>query len=89
MKEVRRIKFTGKNLNDVFTLPCVADIKKVLGMPLLSVYPIMLLCPSSARLVRPGNELVEYDNGLWKVISQPDEAPESKPETEKAAEVKP
>ena len=67
MKEVRRIKFTGKNLNDVFTLPCVASIKKVLGMPLLSVYPIMLVCPSSARLVRPGNELVEYEDGNWEI----------------------
>lgn len=68
MKEVRRIKFTGKNLNDVFTLPCVLGINKVLSHPVLIINPIMLVCPSSARLVRSGNELVEYEDGKWEII---------------------
>ena len=35
MKEVRRIKFTGKNLNDVFALPCVHKIIKIIDTPQL------------------------------------------------------
>ena len=34
MKEVRRIKFTGKNLNDIFFLPCVSKIYKKDGKPM-------------------------------------------------------
>ena len=68
MQEVRRRKFTGKNLNDMFTLPCVVGIKKVLSNPLLDIDPGLLVCPSSARLVRSGDELVEYEDGKWEII---------------------
>lgn len=30
----------------------------------------------SQLTAEPGDELVEYDNGLWKVIRQPGESPE-------------
>ena len=75
MKEVRRIKFTGKNLNDVFLLPCVKRINKIGTMPEL-VFNHKMMDGFSQLTGEPGDELVEYDNGLWKVIRQPDESPE-------------
>ena len=67
MKEVRRIKFTGKNLNDIFFLPCVSTIYKRDGKPMPFIYPYMLLeCPGLNYLL-PNAELVEYDNGKWNI----------------------
>lgn len=70
MKEVRRIKFTGKNLNDVFALPCVYMIMKVADRPKLFLLPNMLAVPHLPNEVRPGDSIVEYDNGLWQIVYQ-------------------
>ena len=70
MKEVRRIKFTGKNLNDVFALPCVYMIMKVADRPKLFLLPNMLAVPHLPNVVRPGDSIVEYDNGLWQIVYQ-------------------
>ena len=43
MKEVRRVKFTGKNLNDVFALPCVKKIIKIVNKPQLVINPFLMV----------------------------------------------
>ena len=70
MKEVRRIKFTGKNLNDVFALPCVYKIMKVADRPKLFLLSNMLLAQHLPNEVRPGDSIVEYDDGLWQIDYQ-------------------
>ncbi len=69
MKEVRRIKFTGKNLNDVFALPCVVMIKKVSLSPLLVCRESMTV--TNRYMALPGDDIVEYDDGLWEIVPQP------------------
>ena len=68
MKEVRRIKFTGKNLNDVFALPCVKKIVKIINEPQLIIYYFMLADKSKTEVVRIGDELVEYEDGRWEIV---------------------
>lgn len=68
MKEIRRIKFTGKNLNDVFALPCVKKIIKIDNQPTLVIYSFLLVGDPLNDVVRIGDELVEYDNGMWKIV---------------------
>ena len=74
MKEVRRIKFTGKNLNDVFALPCVSKIVKKKGQPRLVIDETTVIDIASI-----GDDLVEYDNGEWDIIKP---LPTSKPRTQ-------
>lgn len=62
MKKVREIEFTGKNLNDVFALPCVVAIVKVEGQPMLSLNHRTAI---AEYLADPGDTLVEYENGKW------------------------
>ena len=69
MKEVRRVKFTGKNLNDVFALPCVKRIIKVFNKPQLVIDPFMMVESFRMPLVQIGDELVEYDNGQWEIAT--------------------
>ena len=64
-KEIRRIKFTGKNLNDVFALPCVEKIEKCANLPMLVLNRSMVSNDSRAALV--GDELVEYSDGKWEI----------------------
>jgi hypothetical protein len=68
MKELRRIKFTGKNLNDVFALPCVKKIVKIINEPQLIIYYFMLADKSKTEVVRIGDELVEYEDGRWEIV---------------------
>jgi hypothetical protein len=68
MKELRRIKFTGKNLNDVFALPCVDKIVKIINRPQLIIYYFMLADKSKTEVVRIGDELVEYEDGRWEIV---------------------
>lgn len=68
MKEVRRVKFTGKNLNDVFALPCVETIIKILNKPRLVLNLSMLVGDPLMDVARIGDELVEYNNGQWEII---------------------
>jgi hypothetical protein len=67
MKEVRRIKFTGKNLNDVFALPCVDKIVKIINRPQLVINPSILL-KTSSNLANIGDELVEYEDEQWEIV---------------------
>lgn len=73
MKELRRIKFTGKNLNDVFALPCVMKIVKLINTPQLvldtrmMIEDPLLMNGIPYNTAQPGDELVEYDDGLWEI----------------------
>lgn len=70
MKIIRQIEFTGKNLNDIFNLPCVHLIQK----NIYSLEPEVVLLESYMRsrtyiqkcLI--GDILVEFDNGKWAII---------------------
>ena len=62
MKKVREIEFTGKNLNDVFALPCVVSIVKVEDQPMLILNQRRTI---GDYLADPGDTLVEYENGKW------------------------
>ena len=66
MKEVRRIKYTGKNLNDVFPLPCVISIKKYEDEPYLILDRHMMV--GIVNVAMPGQELIEYSNGEWEIV---------------------
>ncbi len=68
MKELRRIKFTGKNLNDVFALPCVRKIIKIVNRPQLVIDSFMLVGNPLMDVARPGDELVEYEDGRWEIV---------------------
>lgn len=68
MKEKRRIKFTGKNLNDVFALPCVRKIIKIVNRPQLVIDSFMLVGNPLINVAFPGDELVEYENGKWEIV---------------------
>ena len=63
-KIVRKIEFTGKNLNDVFKLPCVKAILKVEGQPMLILYPSKTYGHS---FVNPGDTLLQYTDKMWDV----------------------
>lgn len=62
------IKFTGKNLNDVFSLPCVNCIIKLDEKPVVVLSPVFP--PERQRFCEIGDTLVEYDNGCWDVERQ-------------------
>ena len=61
----QKIHFTGKNLNDVFFLPCVAGILKD------GDGPFLVLCiermSDCSHYVGIGDWLVEEDDGKWHV----------------------
>lgn len=70
MKKIRQIKFTGKNLNDVFNLPCVKNIMKYESI--VECVPILILDRlkvevNSKTTVEVGDTLVQYANGKWAV----------------------
>ena len=60
----QKIHFTGKNLNDVFFLPCVAGILKDGDRPFLA---LRTDCMSGKFFVYIGDWLVEEDDGKWHV----------------------
>ena len=58
----QKIHFTGKNLNDIFYLPCVVGIGKD-G----SNKPFLCLKNYLLSYAYVGDWLVEEDNGTWSV----------------------
>ena len=73
MKIVRKIEFTGKNLNDVFWLPCVKRICKfrVFRNGVLSEDRAYIVCYNNmmrgSDYVYSGHTLVEYTDGKWDI----------------------
>ena len=68
MKIIRKIQFTGNNLNDVFALPCVLSITKTATND--GEETILVLKNEFARfsnMVFVGETLVEYDDGTWDI----------------------
>lgn len=64
MKIVRKIEFTGKNLNDVFRLPCVKTIMKI------GAEPVIILSAVKTRestVCNVGDTLVQYTDGKWDI----------------------
>lgn len=62
----QKIQFTGKNLNDIFYLPCVAGIeKKDFNQPFLFLKMEWTAYHFSFAYV--GDWLVEEDDGTWSV----------------------
>lgn len=61
MKEILRIEFTGKNINDIFSLPCVKAIRKTRWGKIIAIF-------NNSNFVRIGDTIVEYDNGKWGII---------------------
>lgn len=76
----RKIQVTGKNINDLFKLPCVFKIQKriVMGEPgdyipsqnlddciiVIAHKPLECMAGTIAKM---GDWLVEDDNGIWHV----------------------
>lgn len=67
MKIIRQIKFTGKNLNDVFNLPCVKSVLKIDKQPVLELWRIYLYSHESSKYCEIGKTLVEYENHRWEI----------------------
>ena len=68
MKVRRRICFTGKNLNDVFNLPCVKCVMKTdQAEPALVLYP-QKLKRSQKMITFKGDTLVQYEDGSWEAL---------------------
>ena len=67
----RKIEFTGKNLHDVFNLPCVkCIIKYPENNPALAIWGDMMNDQSQRTnaVAKIGSVLVEYENGKWQII---------------------
>lgn len=70
-KIIRQIHFTGKNLNDVFTLSCVKSIIKTEdGSPVLILDSRMVV---STNVCLVGDMLREWTDEKWEVDSLQDE----------------
>ena len=69
MKVKQRIKFTGKNLHEMFYLPCVKSVlKSDDDKPILILNPKMLYHCNNTSLVFVGDFVEELENGTWQVI---------------------
>lgn len=69
MKIQKTIVFTGKNLNDVFGLPCVKAIMKPDkedGTAVLVCYRAMM-CGLN-NLAYTGDTLIQYTDGTWEIV---------------------
>ena len=69
MKIIRQIEFTGKNLNDIFNLPCVKSIHK----STYNLMPIVTLWESYMRgygynEVYIGDILAEFEDKKWDIL---------------------
>lgn len=62
------IAFDGRNLNDIFRLPCVKSIDKgENGKPYAILYPHH----TDGRLVaQVGDTFVQYATGVWQVFGK-------------------
>ena len=67
MQLKRKIKFEGKNLNDMFGLPCVKAIFKVEAKPVLVLLTTSVV-GRSRTVVEIGDTLVQYEDGTWEVM---------------------
>lgn len=73
-KIFKMIKFSGKNLNDVFGLDCVKVIIKTQeGEPILVMRPEKMIRQPDVRtrmFAEVGDVLVQNEQGLWAVVEK-------------------
>ena len=65
MKVKRDLHFNGKNIEEVFSLPCVISIMKD-----RKGKPAIVLSKEHTKgrtIARSGDHLVEFESGLWQV----------------------
>lgn len=69
MRVKQRIKFTGKNLHEMFYLPCVKSILKADDdKPVLVMKPETLYHCNTTCVAFTGDFIEELENGSWQVI---------------------
>lgn len=65
MKVILDISFDGRNINDIYNLPCVMAVTKDAGGK-----PAVLLKETHTKgrtIARLGDHICQYENGLWQV----------------------
>ena len=65
MKVLQQRTYTGKNLSEVFELPCVKAVIKFDGKPVLVLWRDVVR--GDKCIVFSGNTLVQYTNGTWSI----------------------
>ena len=68
MKFKQSITFDGRNLNDIFRLPCVESIDKgENGKPYIKLYRS---CTEGRLIATVGTVLVQFSGGTWQVFGK-------------------
>ena len=68
MKFKQAIAFDGRNLNDIFRLPCVESIDKgENGKPYVKLYRS---CTEGRLIATVGTVLVQFSGGTWQVFGK-------------------
>ena len=68
MKFKQAIAFDGRNINDVFRLPCVQAVEKgENGKPYIKLYAS---CTDGRLTATPGTVLVQFSNDTWQVFGK-------------------
>ncbi|MBF1491439.1 MAG: hypothetical protein HXN76_01780 [Prevotella pallens] len=68
MKFKQSITFDGRNLNDIFRLPCVESIDKgENGKPYIKLYRS---CTEGRLIATVGTVLVQFGNDTWQVFGK-------------------
>lgn len=68
MNIIQKVLFDGKNINDVFQLPCVKSVEKgENGRPYLSLFPHYTEGRLTAQV---GDALIQYETGMWQVFGK-------------------
>ena len=65
MKVILDIHFNGKNINDIYNLPCVMAVTKDAGGK-----PAAILKSTHTKgrtIARIGDHICQYESGLWQV----------------------
>ncbi len=68
MKIKQSIAFDGRNINDVFRLPCVQAVEKgENGKPYIKLYAS---CTDGRLTATPGTVLVQFANDTWQIFGK-------------------
>lgn len=65
MKVILDISFDGRNINDIYNLPCVMAVTKDAGGN-----PAVILKKTHTKgrtIARLGDHICQYESGLWQV----------------------
>ena len=68
MKFKQAIAFDGRNLNDIFRLPCVQAVEKgENGKPYIKLYAS---CTDGKLIATVGTVLVQFSNDTWQIFGK-------------------